>query len=124
MDALAARYAGRVKFLFAYTDEAHPSREFLPEGYTGDHAPFTEAPTPARRLAAARAFRAALKVRREVLVEPVVGPGVPRPFLHAPAYHPVFVVGLDGRLLYSAYWLDAAELDTFLRAYLARPVPL
>jgi hypothetical protein len=126
MDALAAKYAGRIKFLFAYTDEAHPSpsREFLPEGYTGDRGPFTEAATPARRLAAARAFRAALKVRREVLVEPLVGPPLSRHFLDVGAYNPVFVVGPDGRLLYSAYWLDAGELDAFLRAYLARSRPL
>jgi hypothetical protein len=120
MDELAARYAGRVRFLFAYAEEAHPRPQFLPQGYKGDPSTFTAAPTPGGRRAAARVFREALKVRREVLVDPTPGRGdSSHPLPVDGAYNPVFVIGPDGRLLYRASWLDAQELDAFLQTHLA-----
>jgi hypothetical protein len=34
-------------------------------------------------------------------------------------FNPVVVVGTDGRVVYHAMWLDAGDLDEFLRSHLA-----
>jgi hypothetical protein len=122
MDRLADKYRGRVRFVFIYTDEAHPGIAQLPDGYSGPRDSFSAIPTPADRQTAARILRDALAVRRDILVEPVGGPGLREGCgLGTWRGHPGLVADPDGRVVYAANWLKADALDAFLTVLLDRP---
>jgi thiol-disulfide isomerase/thioredoxin len=122
MDRLAEKYKGRVRFVFVYTDEAHPGIAILPDGYRGSRDMLTDKPTPAHRLSAAYILRDTLAVQREILVEPTAGQGLREGCcLAAWKYHPGIVADRDGRVVYAAKWLKTDSLDEFLTQLLDHP---
>jgi hypothetical protein len=119
MDALAAKYAGRIAFVLVYGPEAHPGMGPLPQGYRGYHPPLDrDAATYSERLQTAQTFQDVLGVHRRILVDEwdlkclrdrtLAGIGL---------FNPVVIVGQDGRIVYAAQWLDVRSLDEFLEMY-------
>jgi thiol-disulfide isomerase/thioredoxin len=122
MDRLADKYRGKVRFVFVYSDEAHPGIAFLPDGYRGSRDMLTDKPTPAQRLSAAYILRDTLAVQREILVEPTAGQGLREGCcLSAWKYHPGIVADRNGRVVYAAKWLKSKSLDEFLTQLLDHP---
>jgi len=129
MKALAARYAGRVEFVFVYCRESHPPepdpdhprQEPIP--FLHDSVPQRQSLDVAERREAAAFLRSELEPQRRLLVDGLGEHSLfHRLFGGAGIDNPAIVVAPDGRVELLLRWTNAAELERFLSGPLG-PAP-
>jgi hypothetical protein len=116
MDALAAKYDGRVKFLLVYGYEPHPD-QMSNYGIHGDEHKRVDAP---RTLAARREFAADFRdyyhVKRTIVVDDFDEKSAAWRLFGTTSYsHPVVIVDAAGRVIFRNSQPEPAELDGILR---------
>ena len=115
MKALARQFAGRARFAFVYTREAH-SPATAEGDYLQDGRPVRQAVDRAERRRGAGLLRAAVEPDRLLLLDGFGAESLfERLFAGTGADNPLVVVGADGRVALVSRWADVDEVGEFLK---------
>jgi hypothetical protein len=124
MEAVAKKHSERAVFLFVYCREAYPGgqRGGPPRSLMSPSArrapPLPQASTAEERKQAAERFCADLKLTRRIILDDFGDKSLQRAYGTHP--NPTIVIDLNGKIALKMAWTNAAALDTFLAAFLAK----